>query len=99
MINRYALIAISLMLCSLLLGCASFRTLDASKPGKPLIYSGTRLDWYHLNGGCCPMDRFGAEPPTYALLDLPFSFVVDTVALPATVCAELGLGLSVSGGI
>lgn len=80
-------------------GCATFNTLDAAKPNKPLIYSGTRLDWYTLHGGCCPRDRFGAEPPTYPLLDLPFSFVLDTVALPATVCAELGLGLSFSGGI
>lgn len=79
-------------------GCASFRTLNAAKPGAPLIYSGTRLDWYALHDGCCPMDRFGAEPPTYAAWDLPLSLVVDTLVLPGTVAAELGVNLSVTGG-
>ncbi len=44
-------------------GCATVRTLDAAKPGAPLVYAGTRLDWYSLNGGCCPVERFGAEAP------------------------------------
>lgn len=93
--SRWWLVGGLLMLC----GCASFNTLDAAKPGKPLIYSGTRLDWYMLHGGCCPVDRFGAEAPSYPLLDLPFSMLADTLALPATLCAELGIGFSVSGGI
>lgn len=52
-------------------GCATVRTLDAAKPGAPVVYSGTRLDLYALKGGCCPLDRFGAEAPTYPGLDLP----------------------------
>ncbi len=62
-----------LLLCTLLPGCASVSTLGAAKPGAPIIYSGTRLDWYSLQGGCCPVERFGAEAPKYPGLDLPFS--------------------------
>lgn len=82
----------------LLSGCASLRTLDAAKPGAPLIYSGTRLDWYSLHGGCCPRDRFGAEAPKYAALDLPASALLDTLLLPLSIAAELGVGLGISGG-
>lgn len=89
----------ALLLIALLPGCATVRTLDAAKPGAPLIYAGTRLDWYSLNGGCCPMDRFGAEAPKYAGLDLPASALLDTLLLPFSLAAELGIGLGVSGGL
>lgn len=82
----------------LLTGCATVRTLDAAKPGAPIIYSGTRLDWYSLNGGCCPLERFGARAPRRAALDLPASFVLDSLLLPFAVAAELGIGLGVRGG-
>jgi uncharacterized protein YceK len=88
-----------LLALGLLGGCASVRTLDAAKPGAPLLYSGTRLDWYALNGGCCPLDRFGAEAPKYAALDLPASALLDTLLLPFAIAAELGLHLGVSGGL
>ncbi|SFQ18549.1 Uncharacterized conserved protein YceK [Geopseudomonas sagittaria] len=89
----------ALLLAPLLLGgCASVRTLDAAKPGAPLIYAGTRLDWYALNGGCCPLDRFGAEAPRHPGLDLPASALLDTLLLPLSIAAELGLGLQVIGG-
>lgn len=89
----------ALLLAPLLLGgCASVRTLDAAKPGAPLIYAGTRLDWYALNGGCCPLDRFGAEAPKHPGLDLPASALLDTLLLPLSIAAELGLGLQVIGG-
>jgi uncharacterized protein YceK len=88
-----------LLALGLLGGCASVRTLDAAKPGAPLLYSGTRLDWYALNGGCCPLDRFGAEAPKYAALDLPASALLDTLLLPFAIAAELGLYLGVSGGL
>lgn len=80
-------------------GCASVRTLDAAKPGAPVIYAGTRLDWYSLNGGCCPLDRFGAEAPRYAALDLPASALLDTLLLPFALAVELGVNLGVSGGL
>lgn len=87
-----------LLACVLLPGCASVRTLDAAKPGAPIIYSGTRLDWYTLNGGCCPRERFGAEAPQHAALDLPASALLDTLLLPLSIAAALGVGLGISGG-
>ena len=76
MIGRALLVLTTL---SLLGGCATVRTLDAAKPGAPIIYSGTRLDWYSLNGGCCPLERFGALAPKHAALDLPASALLDTL--------------------
>ncbi|WP_375740280.1 YceK/YidQ family lipoprotein [Pseudomonas boanensis] len=95
MMNRPLL---ALLLALVVQGCASVTTLNAAKPGAPIIYSGTRLDWYSLKGGCCPMDRFGVEPPRYPGLDLPASALLDTLLLPFAVAAELGVNLGVSGG-
>jgi uncharacterized protein YceK len=89
----------TLALVLLLSGCATVRTLHAAKPGAPIVYSGTRLDWYSLNGGCCPMDRFGAKAPKYAALDLPASVLLDTLLLPLSLAAVLGLGVNVQGGL
>lgn len=89
----------ALLLAPLLLGgCASVRVLDTARPGAPLIYAGTRLDWYALNGGCCPLERFGAEAPRYPGLDLPASALLDTLLLPLAVATELGIGVQVRGG-
>ncbi|SDU10711.1 YceK/YidQ family lipoprotein [Geopseudomonas guangdongensis] len=89
----------ALLLAPLLLGgCASVRVLDAAQPGAPLIYAGTRLDWYALHGGCCPRERFGAEAPKYPGLDLPASALLDTLLLPLSVATQLGIGVQVSGG-
>ena len=79
-------------------GCASVRTLDAAQAGAPVMYSGTRLDWYSLQGGCYPVQRFGAQAPQYPGLDLPFSAVLDTLLLPWALAVELGIGLTVQGG-
>ncbi|MCU1719764.1 MULTISPECIES: YceK/YidQ family lipoprotein [Pseudomonas] len=80
-------------------GCATVRTLDAAKPGAPVVYSGTRLDLYALQGGCCAEDRFGAEAPKYPGLDLPGSMVLDTLFLPLSVLTVLGVGFQASGGL
>ncbi|WP_339516527.1 YceK/YidQ family lipoprotein [Pseudomonas sp. RL_15y_Pfl2_60] len=80
-------------------GCASVRTLDAAKAGAPVVYAGTRLDWYALNGGCCPMDRFGAQAPSIPGLDLPFSALLDTLLLPLSLITALGGTLNVTGGL
>lgn len=80
-------------------GCATVRTLDAAKPGAPLVYAGTRLDLYAMHGGCCAKDRFGAEAPSHPALDLPASAVLDTLLLPFSAAAVLGLQLGVTGGI
>lgn len=90
--------ALALLLALALPGCASVTTLNAAKPGAPIIYSGTRLDWYALHDGCCPLDRFGTEPPAYPAVDLPASALLDTLLLPLSVAAELGIGLGIRGG-
>ena len=82
-----------------LTGCATVRTLDAAKVDAPVVYAGTRLDWYALNGGCCPLDRFGAEAPRYPGLDLPASALLDTLLLPFSLATALGISLGVSGGL
>lgn len=82
-----------------LAGCATVRTLDAAKVDAPVVYAGTRLDWYAINGGCCPLDRFGAEAPRYPGLDLPASALLDTLLLPFSLATALGISLGVSGGL
>ena len=91
---------VALLLAAMLVssGCASVRTLDAAQAGALVIYSGTRLDWYSLQGGCYSMQRFGAQAPKYAALDLPFSLLLDTLLLPWALATELGVGLTVQGG-
>ncbi|WP_407681432.1 YceK/YidQ family lipoprotein [Pseudomonas mangrovi] len=80
-------------------GCATVSTLDAAKPGAPLVYAGTRLDWYALHGGCCAQERFGTEAPRHPRLDLPASLLLDTLLLPLSLAAVLGFNLGVSGGL
>lgn len=80
-------------------GCATARTLNAAKPGTPVVYSGTRLDLYAMQGGCCAMDRFGAEAPSYPGVDLPASALLDTLLLPLSVLTVLGVGFQATGGL
>ncbi|MCF5500152.1 YceK/YidQ family lipoprotein, partial [Pseudomonas syringae] len=72
--NKLILIALALVIT----GCATARTLNAAKPGAPVVYAGTRLNMYALQGGCCAIDRFGAEAPGCPGLDLPGSALLDT---------------------
>ncbi|MFJ3076311.1 YceK/YidQ family lipoprotein [Pseudomonas sp. NPDC087029] len=88
-----------LLAFSLLGGCATVRTLDANKPGAPVVYAGTRLDLYVMKGGCCPRDRFGAEAPAYPGLDLPGSALLDTVLLPLSLLTAAGIGFQATGGL
>ncbi|AXK54039.1 YceK/YidQ family lipoprotein [Pseudomonas protegens] len=80
-------------------GCATVRTLNAAQPGAPVVYSGTRLDLYAMQGGCCAMDRFGAEAPSYPGVDLPASALLDTLLLPLSVLTVLGVGFQATGGL
>ena len=94
------LAAVMAMLLALQLsGCATARTLDAAKPGAPVVYSGTRLDLYAMNGGCCAMDRFGAEAPSYPGLDLPGSALLDTLLLPLSLLTVIGVSFQATGGL
>jgi uncharacterized protein YceK len=70
-------------------GCATFRTLSTFDPERPMIYSGTRLDWNVTVGDESWPRKFGVAPPRYPIIDLPFSFVLDTVMLLATINAEI----------
>jgi len=90
---------LALLVAALVCGCASVRTLDAAKPGAPVVYSGTRLDLYALEGGCCAKERVGAEAPRHPGLDLPASALLDTVLLPLSVLTVLGVGFQASGGL
>lgn len=63
-------------------GCATYRTVEKTKIGNPLLYSGTRLDLYAINKNYREIEKFGVRPPKYPLLDLPASFAVDTLIFP-----------------
>jgi uncharacterized protein YceK len=93
--SKVALLALVVMLS----GCATARTLNAAKPGAPVVYAGTRLDWYAVQGGCCPMERFGAQAPRYPALDLPGSALLDTLLLPLSLLTAAGFGVQAQGGL
>lgn len=88
-----------IVLSAQLMGCATARTLDAGKSDAPVVYAGTRLDLYAMQGGCCAMDRFGAEAPSYPGVDLPASALLDTLLLPLSVLTVLGVGFQATGGL
>lgn len=90
---------LSLVLALQLAGCATVRTLDAAKPGAPIVYAGTRLDLYAMQGGCCAMDRFGAEAPSYPGVDLPASALLDTLLLPLSLLTVIGVEFQATGGL
>jgi len=73
-------------------GCATFRTLDETElplPERVFIYSGTRLDWAALTQDEVALRKFDVDPPSYPLLDLPFSLALDSLFLPLTVGAVI----------
>lgn len=94
--NKRVVVILGLLLTT---GCSTVRTLDANQPGAPIVYAGTRLDLYAIEGGCCEKDRFGAEAPRYPMLDLPGSALLDTLLLPLSILTALGVGFQASGGM
>jgi uncharacterized protein YceK len=72
-------------------GCAKFKSLNADVPlyERVFIYSGTRLDWAALENDNATIRKFKTEPPSYPLLDLPFSFAMDSMFLPLAISAEI----------
>lgn len=90
---------LGLLVLAQLGGCATVRTLDANKPGAPVVYAGTRLDLYVMNGGCCPLDHYGALAPAYPGLDLPGSALLDTLLLPLSLLTAAGVGFNATGGL
>lgn len=82
-----------------LTSCATVSTLDANKAGAPVVYAGTRLDYYLAQGGCCPQDRFGTDGPKYPAWDMPGSMLLDTLLLPLSLLTAAGIGFSAQGGL
>lgn len=79
-------------------GCASLKTLNAAQVNAPVVYAGTRLDWYAIQGGCCAPEHFGTQAPLYPEVDLPASLLLDTLLLPITLPTALGVSVSTRGG-
>ncbi len=75
-----SILAVFLMLTT---NCATARTVTHFSEGSPLIYSGTRLDIHAISKNERVLQRYkqkhGVEPPSYPKLDLPFSFLLDTL--------------------
>jgi len=67
-------------------GCGTIRTMPTlASYDAPKIYSGTRLDFYAATGNEASLTPFSAKPPEYPLIDIPFSFILDTIILPVTI--------------
>ena len=49
-----------------------------------MVFSGTRLDVKAITGDEIGIRKFRATPPSYPLVDLPFSLVADTLLFPLT---------------
>jgi uncharacterized protein YceK len=73
-----------------LYGCATFKSLNADVPlyQRIYVYSGTRFDWAALEQNDAAIRIFKTDPPTYPLVDLPFSFALDSLFLPLAIRAE-----------
>ncbi|PPD35839.1 MAG: YceK/YidQ family lipoprotein [Methylomonas sp.] len=72
-------------------GCATFKSLNAEVPlyERVFVYSGTRLDWAAIENDNATIRKFRTEPPSYPLVDLPFSFAMDAVFFPLAISAEI----------
>jgi len=70
-------------------GCAAYNTLSTDETNTPMLYGGTRLDLEAALYRNDPAKTFKVAPPTYhPLLDLPASFVLDTLMLPGTIATS-----------
>ena len=74
-------------------GCATFKSINVAAHlplyERTLIYSGTRLDWAAITKNDAAISKLKATPPSYPLVDLPFSFSLDSILLPLSVSAEI----------
>ncbi len=68
-------------------GCATYRTISAVTYGSPRVYSGTRLNINAISDNHVALKKFDVAPPEHPGLDLPASFVFDTVMLPLTLAS------------
>ncbi len=56
-----------------------------ASPGSPKVYSGARLDYNAMTKDEEDLGKFKTTAPAYPLLDFPFSIVLDTIILFATI--------------
>ncbi len=76
---------VALMLVVQLAGCATIRTVPTlGSPGRPKVFSGTRLDFHAAAGNEAGLAKFSVPPPEYPVIDLPFSVLLDVLLLPLT---------------
>ena len=73
---------LGLSLTLVLAGCGTFRSHDGPRADAPRIYSGVRLDLAALRGNAAYIERYKLTPPSYPVVDLPFSFAFDSLLLP-----------------
>ena len=73
--------------------CATFKSINVAAHlplyERTLIYSGTRLDWAAITKNDAAISKLKATPPSYPLVDLPFSYSLDSILLPLSVSAEI----------
>jgi len=67
-----------------LAGCGTLKTVSSAGPGTPKVYSGTRLDMEAMRGNTSQMSKYRVPPPDHPAVDMPLSFVADTLLLPLT---------------
>ena len=90
--RRFFLTAMSILMLYMA-GCATIRTVDHLTSESPKLYSGTMLDIHAIRGNQEVLrvyqDKYNVVPPEQPKLDLPFSFILDTVALVVTIPVAL----------
>ncbi len=82
MISKLCILFSALLITS---GCATLTTASHFTRESPKFYSGTRLDVHASSNDESILsvyrDKYGVEPPDYPKIDLPFSFLFDTIIL------------------
>lgn len=92
MLKTLILITKMVFLTSLFLstnGCSTYKTINNAGMDNPKVYSGTRLNIHALTGNQAAIKKFNVSPVQCPLIDLPASFVADTVLLPLTMGSAL----------
>jgi uncharacterized protein YceK len=89
--NKIVKFSLINLLIFTLSGCATFKTLDTDLPlnQRMFIYSGTRLNWAAITENKPALSKIKVDPPKYPLVDLPFSFTLDTLFFPLGVAAVI----------
>ncbi len=82
---RSLFLPVVLVASVVLTSCGTIRTMPTmGSYDAPTVYSGTRLDACGAGKSETCHKRFSTDPPEHPLIDLPFSFLLDTVILPVT---------------